>query len=541
LEALKTQTVAARSYAMVSIQYPRHRPDADICTTTHCQAYSESRINANSDMAVRATRGQVILYQGQLAVAYYSSNCGGTTVGNETAFGGLPLPYLRPVPCINPGPKNGHAVGMCQWGAHDMAQRGDNYVTILKHYYTGITLSAGTEQPEQPPVTATGEIRGKVTDQAGRPMRDVRLQLSRTGWSGDAITGPDGTYRFANLPVGTYSLVVIGYNVRRDGLMLVEGQALVVDLTIQSPPTVWKMQIERRPGQLPILAGSLPRPGIEVTLQSPIGGISKRMSGDKPQYGLGGFEFWAPNRGTYRLTFLDQAFGLTMDGYFTYVVFTEAAATVDKGAIRGTLRDQAGAPVTGRQVALTGTGVSLTTVTADDGSFQFDGLPVGDYTVSVPGSDLTRTVHCDGITPTTLLLTLPSAAPGEQWLMKVTRVAGPPYIAGMLPEAGITVTITTPGGQPMQAVSGSKPDLGVGGFQVPAVVRGTYTIQFLDQTFELRVDGQFTRIDFVRGVQSSESQARLTTNIMPVPQANELLRFFESDPKTRGLFKLDRT
>jgi hypothetical protein len=26
---------------------------------------------------------------------------------------------------------------------------------------------------------------------------------------------------------------------------------------------------------------------------------------------------------------------------------------------------------------------------------------------------------------------------------------------------------------------------------------------------------------------------------MPAPQANELLRFFESDPKTRGLFKLD--
>lgn len=35
----------------------------------------------------------------------------------------------------------GHGVGMSQWGANGMAERGSTYEEILKHYYQGITLS----------------------------------------------------------------------------------------------------------------------------------------------------------------------------------------------------------------------------------------------------------------------------------------------------------------------------------------------------------------------------------------------------------------
>ena len=35
----------------------------------------------------------------------------------------------------------GHGVGLSQWGAHDMAQRGMSYTDILDFYYTGTTLS----------------------------------------------------------------------------------------------------------------------------------------------------------------------------------------------------------------------------------------------------------------------------------------------------------------------------------------------------------------------------------------------------------------
>jgi hypothetical protein len=409
LEALKAQAVAARSYAMVAIAHPRHAPNADICTTTHCQAHNETRINPNCDLAVRQTNGQVIRYQNELATAYYSANCGGHTLGNETVFNGPPLPYLRPVECINSGPKNGHGVGMCQWGAHDMAKRGDSYEKILKHYYTGVQISAEPAEPIPPPEVVGGEIRGRVTDAAGNPVPDVRLRLTRDDWAGEAFSGPDGTYRFVRLPAGRYTLEVVGHNLRQEGLTLAEGQRLVIDWKIAAKPvTSWRMQVERRTG-LPILAGALPRAGIEVSLQTPVGLSFKRTSGDKPQYGPGGFEFWAPNPGLYRISFLDQQFELTLDGQYVLVTFTETGEAT-KGSIRGGLRDHTGSPVAGRQIALTGTGLSRTTTSGNDGTFVFADLDAGDYTVSVPDANVSRSVHCDGRSEATVTLTLPAPA-----------------------------------------------------------------------------------------------------------------------------------
>ena len=34
----------------------------------------------------------------------------------------------------------GHGVGMSQWGAKAMAERGSNFRKILRHYYTGIKI-----------------------------------------------------------------------------------------------------------------------------------------------------------------------------------------------------------------------------------------------------------------------------------------------------------------------------------------------------------------------------------------------------------------
>ncbi len=34
----------------------------------------------------------------------------------------------------------GHGVGLCQWGAREMAQRGHDFVSILRHYYPGTSL-----------------------------------------------------------------------------------------------------------------------------------------------------------------------------------------------------------------------------------------------------------------------------------------------------------------------------------------------------------------------------------------------------------------
>ncbi|MCX5867851.1 MAG: SpoIID/LytB domain-containing protein, partial [Proteobacteria bacterium] len=38
------------------------------------------------------------------------------------------------------GSGSGHGVGMCQWGAKGMADKGYNYRQILSHFYQGVQI-----------------------------------------------------------------------------------------------------------------------------------------------------------------------------------------------------------------------------------------------------------------------------------------------------------------------------------------------------------------------------------------------------------------
>jgi len=51
----------------------------------------------------------------------------------------------------------GHAVGLCQWGAKELAQLGYSYSSILRYYYPGTELKDAslTKAPPIPPVTST--------------------------------------------------------------------------------------------------------------------------------------------------------------------------------------------------------------------------------------------------------------------------------------------------------------------------------------------------------------------------------------------------
>jgi hypothetical protein len=85
----------------------------------------------------------------------------------------------------------------------------------------------------------------------------------------------------------------------------------------------WQLDLEYRPG-VPIIAGSLPREGIQLTVTDPWGNTSTVNSGSKLEYGPGGFELSAPRPVTYTLIFLDQAFLVKMkEGMAAIVTLTE--------------------------------------------------------------------------------------------------------------------------------------------------------------------------------------------------------------------------
>ncbi len=99
-EALKTQTLAARSYAMTK-RGVHEKNGYALCDTIHCQVYKGyGAENPTVNALIDATEGEVICYQGKPIEAVFSASSGGYTENSEDVWN-APVPYLRAVPEIS--------------------------------------------------------------------------------------------------------------------------------------------------------------------------------------------------------------------------------------------------------------------------------------------------------------------------------------------------------------------------------------------------------------------------------------------------------
>jgi stage II sporulation protein D len=96
-EALKAQAVAARTYAITT---DAGGGDFGLYADTRSQMYrGVSAETPSTDVAVAATRGQVVTYRGAAVVTYFSSSSGGHTENVENVWpGATPEPWLVGVP-----------------------------------------------------------------------------------------------------------------------------------------------------------------------------------------------------------------------------------------------------------------------------------------------------------------------------------------------------------------------------------------------------------------------------------------------------------
>jgi stage II sporulation protein D len=102
IEALKTQAVAARTYA-VKRALERRGELFDLYASVQDQVYGGAAAeHPVCDRAVRETAGIVLLHGDTLALAYYHSTCGGRTAARHEAWGGEPIAYLQSVPDLDP-------------------------------------------------------------------------------------------------------------------------------------------------------------------------------------------------------------------------------------------------------------------------------------------------------------------------------------------------------------------------------------------------------------------------------------------------------
>ncbi len=82
-EALKAQAVAARSYALAVT----NNGEKSICATQNCQVFHKDPKGGNWEKAVNDTHGKVMVYQGQVIKAWYSSTDGGYTFTSGDVWG----------------------------------------------------------------------------------------------------------------------------------------------------------------------------------------------------------------------------------------------------------------------------------------------------------------------------------------------------------------------------------------------------------------------------------------------------------------------
>lgn len=135
IEAHKAQAIAARSYALANMG-KRGKYGYDLKDTPEDQAYGgASAETTRTNQAVIDTEGIVLVCQGKIVPAYYSASAGGQTRSAGQVWL-TDLPFIKSVPSFDDGiKKNGHGVGMSQYGANNLAKRGYNGYQILKYFY----------------------------------------------------------------------------------------------------------------------------------------------------------------------------------------------------------------------------------------------------------------------------------------------------------------------------------------------------------------------------------------------------------------------
>lgn len=147
LEFQKALLTAARTYAMYHVNRGTKHADEFYHVDSHLdqvyRGYGQEARSPNIVQGVTDTRGQIVTYNGTLAITPYFSRSDGRTRDWTEVWGGTGYPWLKSVPVPYDVGQTlwGHGVGLSARGALYMASK-DNatYDAILAHFYTGTEL-----------------------------------------------------------------------------------------------------------------------------------------------------------------------------------------------------------------------------------------------------------------------------------------------------------------------------------------------------------------------------------------------------------------
>ncbi|HEU5318317.1 MAG TPA: SpoIID/LytB domain-containing protein, partial [Chloroflexota bacterium] len=295
-EALKAQTLAARSYAVFQAQ-TRSSERYDVDDTTAFQVYRGANAEHPAvNQVIDATAGQVIAYSGQIVQAYFFSTCSGWTENNESVWqSGKPVPYLR---------------GIRDVDASGKAYDADSPMTS---WATGALTAAQLEEAlNGNEATQIGQLQ--AIDLTKRTASGRLLSVTLTGSAGTKTVRPDVLMaRFNNArPDGVAPLYSTNFDLR-----LVPPSALVqsqgaIPVPGQRPAPV-PTPAPLRPGSpAPAPAApaptAVPTPTYRLEMTTP---VAARPNGPTSQF----FAETGHNVGGAFLSFFNTRGGLDLYGY----------------------------------------------------------------------------------------------------------------------------------------------------------------------------------------------------------------------------------
>ncbi len=221
-------------------------------------------------------------------------------------------------------------------------------------------------------------VSGTVRDLDGAPVPGAIVTIPGVG---EIATGPDGSYLFDEVPIGTYQPTVQlpgGYTVVTNPL------PFAIDGSSEDPIT----DVDFVAVELPALSGTVSAggsasPGVTVTAIGPGGDVLSTVTDAD-----GNYEFPGLPAGEYRIS-IQVPDGAESVGPAerTVSVAAEDVANIDfelarAGSVSGMVT-AGGMPVSGATLTLAGPDGPLIGLTTDEGVYDFSGLPAGDYLITV--------------------------------------------------------------------------------------------------------------------------------------------------------------
>ena len=322
----------------------------------------------------------------------------------------------------------------------------------------------------------TAGVSGRVTV-GGEAMGDQMIMLSgeedRTG-----KTNANGQYGFSGLAAGSYTLAVTGYDGEEYEFHAVSFSLELDEAAIQN--------VEGRSLRTVAFMGTVsaegdPLAGVVVTLIKLTGSASGEIVGVAPTTAMGGYMFGDLLAATYRVNIsdFDDEFDFPRT-FWVGAVKTDDTTTVDFDAeiirtasVSGTVTVD-GDGMADLEVTLAGDyGTAKETKTVSDGSYMFEGLRKGDYTVKIMNPD--ETLYEFAITERLVSLAVAQAQRDVSFAGITLRRAS---ISGQVnvEEMGLAgVTVMLSGEESREATTD-----GNGEYNFPALGAGDYTVKIVN-------------------------------------------------------------